>query len=186
MFKTIQNNPGVITIFHNTKSKLSQSLLSKLQQSAKPYHKEPESSKTQSIFSRIIYGNSDDASKTPQLKYNIEEVDSGFPTYDQLKIIKSFVKIHPASKSTFLQAFPKFVDPNVAHKGFSVNISDLQIPDESETIELINTNYDKLIEDGIFKPPLVIDWDNQLLANNEITLERILRHYRAENHSNGD
>lgn len=186
MLKTIQNNPGVITIFHNSKSQLSQSLLSTLKKSAKPYHKELESSKNQSIFSKLFYGKSDDESKSPQVKYNIEQIDSGFPTYDQLKIIKSFVKIHPGSKSTFLQAFPKFIEPNAINKGFAANISDLKIPDESETIELLNTDYGKLLKDGIFKPPLVIDWDNQLLANNEITLERILRHYRAENHSNGD
>lgn len=192
MFKTLQNNPGVITIFHNAQSQLSKTLLTNLQRSAKPFHQQ-ESSQHQSLFNKILHGKSDSESKTPREKYLIEEVDSGFPTYDQLKMIKSFVKTHPSSKSTFIDVFPKFIDEkalNSQNTGgkdkYNINISDIKIPDELDTIELINTDYRKLLQDGWFKPPLVIDWDNNLIANNEFTLDRILKHYRAENHSNGD
>ncbi len=190
MFKTIQSNPGVITIFHNVHSQLSKSLLTKLQQSAKPYHQQV-SSKHQSILSKVLHGNSDSESKSPLEKYTIEQINSGFPTYDQLKLIKSFVNSHPSSKTTFIDVFPKFIDPKVleslngANK-YNFNISDLKIPDEMEIIELLNTDYERLLKDGWFKPPLVIDWDNSLIANNEFTLDRILKHYSAENHSNGD
>ncbi|CCH46860.1 hypothetical protein BN7_6462 [Wickerhamomyces ciferrii] len=190
MFKTLQNNPGVITFFNNSQSPISKSLLSKLQKSVKPYHVKKDPDGKQGIFDKFLNGHADSESKTPRAKYNIELVEAGFPTYDQLKIIRSFVKTHPSSKATFTQVFPKFIRESSPSSGGNggnkFNANDIEIPDEQDTIELINKDFDELLQNDWFKPPLIIDWDNQLIANNESSLDRILKHYSAENHSNGD
>jgi len=191
MFKTIQNYPGIITIYHNAQSSLSKTLLSKLQQSNKPYHQQ-KTTKDQSIWDRIINGNADAENKSPQEKYTIEEIKSGFPTYDQLKLIKSFVNTHPSSKDTFIEVFPRFINERAAMDAVAarsikkINISDIKIPEEDETLILIQQGNDYLLQNNWFRPPLIVDWDNSLIANNESTLDRILKHYSAENHSNGD
>ncbi|AWU77982.1 hypothetical protein CAS74_003205 [Pichia kudriavzevii] len=84
-----------------------------------------------------------------EYKYSID-VSTTKPTSDQFNYIKQSVNLSPLSKSAFQEAFP-------------------------DTRTLSTTEIENFNNSDNFVPPLVVDWDNKLLATNTSGLEKILQ-----------
>lgn len=167
MLKTLQNSAGVITIFHSSTHPATR-LLRTLELEANPTSPPDQpaiAAKTRSLWNWISKGKNEDPG---QPKYTIEELKDQLPTYDQLKIIRSFVTEKPSLIKTFQHSFPQFV---------SEDFKKVKIPEELGAIELRNEGYQQWVKDGLFVPPLVVDWDKKSIANGEKSLQLLLREY---------
>lgn len=168
MFKTLQSNPGIITLFH-TLGKPSTPLLKTLLSAANPHSspdfKKEEEGSRRSLWSYISKGKNE----PPQLeKFQVEEIRDALPTYDQLNLLKSFAQSDSEQLKIFTKVFPHFVNPD----------SKIVIPEELESVELGVDKFTELNNQGDFNPPLVVDWEKGHIANDSKTLQHLLKPYR--------
>lgn len=166
MFRTVQSAPGIITLFNSSKG--SSKLLKTLQLASQPTShptQEGISEKPRSLWSYVTKGK-EESHHEP--KFVVEELVGLFPTYDQLKLMKSCALADKGDQfHVFSSVFPKFVDGD-----------SIRLPDEQESdVDFRTQSFDFLVKDGIFKPPLVVDWEQGKLANDEGSLQRLLKAY---------
>lgn len=203
MFRSLQNSPGSITIFHNSKNPLSESLLIKLQNNVYNSIKYKEnlnknlnflqkflnSFKSNNALNKPIQiktnskkilndGSSSKVStsdylKGRQFRYTLD-ISTIPPTPEQFQFISSILQTHPICKKSFIHAFPNFTkDMN--------HVSDTDgIPKTVQEIQKIfnNKSLQELDLENYFKTPLVVDWENELIATNEKDVEKILDNYK--------
>ncbi|KAI5949431.1 hypothetical protein KGF54_005666 [Candida jiufengensis] len=171
LFRTLQSSPATITLFHNSKLPLSNKIYDILN---KTYETLPEK---------------------PKYDFQIDLMKNKMPTYDQYQIfINKFLKSEQ-SKSILHNCFPFLNDRQSTNlydsNGKTTTIKGIDWSNKIFTkheYELIYETFNKLINDennksidtnpaDIFKAPLVVDWDQDLLANDEETLKTILSKY---------
>lgn len=170
MLRSLSSTPGVITLFHSTRSpavQLFKTLLLESHPTAPSNQEGIATSKARSLWSYISQGKQE-----PELleKYNVEDIKDQLPTYDQLKLIKSFVTDDVSQMRVFQQVFPDFVNEH----------NKITIPEELETLALRNETFTQLSQEGVYNPPLIVDWDKGHLANSEKSLQRLLKVYMSE------
>ncbi|CAH2447581.1 Hypothetical protein PP7435_CHR2-0075 [Komagataella phaffii CBS 7435] len=167
MFKSLQQLPGIITIFHNPQSALSQSLLKTLNEKAiKLGPAQPKSlvDRASKQWNTITKGPQNDHLE----RYKVD-ISEGAPTPDQFAFIKTALSIHPMCKQAFKSAFPKW--------GSAINhVSDInRLPDYKSVFG--KKSVTQLIDEGLFVPPLLVDWDNSLIAADESSLQKMLQNH---------
>ncbi|OWB80372.1 hypothetical protein B5S32_g4641 [[Candida] boidinii] len=203
MFRSLQNSPGSITIFHNSKNPLSESLLIKLQNNVYNSIKYKENlNKNLNFLQKFLnsFKSNNELNKPIQIKTNNKKIlndgssskvsTSDYlkgrqfrytldistipPTPEQFQFISSILQTHPICKKSFIHAFPNFTkDMN--------HVSDTDgIPKTVQEIQKIfnNKSLQELDLENYFKTPLVVDWENELIATNEKDVEKILDNYK--------
>ncbi|RCK65353.1 hypothetical protein Cantr_01014 [Candida viswanathii] len=172
LFRSLQNSPSTISIFHNQTIPLSNKLYDILQ---KAYETQPEK---------------------PKHEFQIDVMKDKMPTYDEYKLITSKYLKSAAAKTVLHDRFPFLHDKEVElynSKGNPVTIKGAEwnnkIFSPSEYAMIYET-FNKLEESTspslstkateVFSAPLVIDWDNELIAGDEETLDAILAKYKQE------
>lgn len=164
MFRTLQNQPSVILIFHNQKLKASQALYQ--------------------VVEKLT-------SKAPLAdKVYLDLVTNKMPTYDQFSTIVSNVPTDDSYGQRVLrQAFPLLSDKHSEKGTTHTTIKGApQMFNEGE-YNIIRDTFDK-IENGaasevsdpeeLFTAPLVVDWDRATIANDEEGLKKMLSLYEKE------
>ncbi|CCE84102.1 Piso0_004705 [Millerozyma farinosa CBS 7064] len=171
LFRTLQHSPAVITMFHNQKV--------------------PASASLHDILSKAYYKLND----KDQL-FQLDVCSNQMPTYDQYVLITSQCLKDKQSQSIIDACFPFMYErqlseakkrvtirspsgitpsPSGGHKVFSEGEYSLI----SETFaSLLEENHPNVDPANIFKAPLVIDWDQCLIANDESTLSTLLKAYK--------
>ncbi|CDK25909.1 unnamed protein product [Kuraishia capsulata CBS 1993] len=168
MFKSLQSMPGVITLFHSPNVKASSDVLKVLQKATTSLESSP---KSQGFLSKIFGGNSSKGVK-PASRYQLD-VASTFPTPDQFLFIKGTISTHPDCKAAFKSAFPKWGE--TLERARDVENLPTQSAVEKQTA---GKTLDELVALKLFNPPLVVDWDNQLIASDVEGLTKVLEHYK--------
>jgi hypothetical protein len=167
MLKTLQSTPGVITLFHSSKQPAMKLLNTLVLESnpTSPPNQEGISASKRSLWSYISKGKQESQRLE---KYQVEDIKDQLPTYDQLKLIRSFVvdEKTKGQQHIFSKVFPQFVKDGT-----------IIIPEELGTIELRNETFTQLVQEGVFNPPLVVDWDLGKIANDERSLQQLLKSY---------
>ncbi|KAI3405475.2 hypothetical protein KGF56_001722 [Candida oxycetoniae] len=171
LFKTLQSSPATVTIFHNTKIPLSNKLYDILN---KTYESLP---------------------KKPKYDFQIDLMKNRMPTFDQYEIfVRKFLKSEQ-DKKILHNCFPFLNEKqtiliNDQGKHCKINGSDWSNKIFSEfeyqliyeTFNALENNFekDKLLPSqpsDIFKAPLVVDWDQDMLAGDVQTLNELLAKY---------
>lgn len=167
MFRTLQNQPSVILIFHNQKLKASQALYLVLERLT-----------NQAPLVDKVY-----------LDLNTNKM----PTYDQFSTIASNVPTDDAYGQRVLrQAFPLLGDKLVSNGTSTTTRKGApQMFNEGE-YNIIRDTFDK-IENGaasevsdpteLFNAPLVVDWDRATIANDEEGVKKMLSLYETDDAS---
>lgn len=123
--------------------------------------KNSQSNKLTDLLINKLKMNQASNSQNGQFKYTID-VSNNIPTIDQFKFFQNSLHTNPNCKKSFKHSYPDLThDLNL--------VKDLQSIDPAKNSELINN----------FKTPLVVDWDNQLLAYDEKSLNTILDQYNG-------
>ncbi|CAH2355009.1 hypothetical protein CLIB1423_20S01992 [[Candida] railenensis] len=171
LFKTLQNAPATISIFHNKKIPNSTLLYSILDKASAKINADKE-------------------------KFQVDVMINKMPTYDQFSFIINSCLKDDKSKSFLKNAFP-LVSPKQSSGGEKSRIT--QIPpiqlqgknwktfSEGE-YAIVYEAFQSLVDDleahpehdpsEIFKAPLLVDWDQSLIAGDESSLEEILAKYK--------
>lgn len=157
MFKSLQSSPATISIFHSPKVPLSTNLYHLLQK------------KLDQV----------DASKKSD-QFIIDVMENKMPTFDQYKLLimmnSSKVKSCYPLLSDRVDLSLKTVikgTPNLFNMGEYTLIY--------ETFNELEAHPDKTINPlDIFKPPLIVDWDQQKVAINEEDLHELLEIYKVD------
>lgn len=158
MFKSLQNLPGSITIFHSSTNSASNTLLFLL----KKHSIAPVTPKAQSFLQRLTNSKSTQ-SEAPSL-YQID-VSTLPPTKEQYVFIRDSVTQNALNKASILKLFPKLINPE---PGFG------SMPSSSEyKLKLEN-------DSSNFVPPLVVDWDHSLLATDEQGVQQIIDEFQKQ------
>ncbi|KAI5959954.1 uncharacterized protein KGF55_005186 [Candida pseudojiufengensis] len=170
LFRTLQSSPATITLFHNAKLPLSNKVYDILN---KTYETLPEK---------------------PKYDFQIDLAKNQMPTYDQYQIfVNKFLKTEQ-SKQTLHNCFPFLHDRQTELLNSNGKVITVKGIDWSNKIfnqhdyQLIYDTFNKLINEStdlsihtnpadIFKAPLVVDWDQDLLAGDEETLKTLLAKY---------
>lgn len=170
LFKTLQNSPATISIFHNKKIPSLTLLYSILDKSAAKINADRQ-------------------------KLNVDVMVNKMPTYDQFSFIVNSCLKDDKSKGFLKNAFP-LVSPKQS-SGEKLRIT--QIPpiqlqgknwktfSEGE-YAIVYEAFQSLVDDldahpehdpsEIFRAPLLVDWDQCLVAGDESSLEEILAKYK--------
>ncbi|ODQ45696.1 hypothetical protein PICMEDRAFT_143613 [Pichia membranifaciens NRRL Y-2026] len=113
----------------------------------------------------------DNVAKSPEsanngeFKYTIDPTTLP-PTPEQFEFFKEALHMHPFCKKALKTAFPELT------KGKDL-LKDLQSIDSEKLRGL------KEVDGKLFVPPLVVDWDNKLLAVTDKGLAKILDQYNG-------
>ncbi|KAH3685997.1 hypothetical protein WICPIJ_002996 [Wickerhamomyces pijperi] len=171
MFRTLQSNPGVITLYKTTLASRNLELLTFLKNHQRKQHQSIENSdndnknpsSSSSIWDKINSGLGGESSRDSGFNYELEVVDNEtYPTYDQTKLIFSFDNNDkPEISQVLKQAFPKFEK--------SLRTETWQIPEEQQLRSLKDW----------FEAPLVVDWDKGLVASDIAGLKKIVDEYKS-------
>lgn len=171
LFKTLQNSPATISIFHNAKVPTSARVYANLE---KAYYKLNENKN----------------------QFQIDLNAKQMPTYDQFKdIYLQFV--HGEDSKTVLQScYPLLSDKKTKEsdqkyttikslgvktdRGFKV-FSQHEYENIHEAfLSLVNEAEPEIDPSQLFRAPLLVDWDQKLIACDEEGLQAILAKYKAE------
>ncbi|CAN3359636.1 hypothetical protein DICA3_D05512 [Diutina catenulata] len=164
MFRTVQNSASTITLFHNSRSKLSESL----------YH----------LLDKVA---NDSSSKVADRIY-FDIAANQMPTYDQFSTIASNVPTDDTYQQGVLRAaFPLLSDktgPCTLDPKKKISVKGASMFNEGE-YKLIHEAFNKAQENPelpdqaseLFNAPLVVDWDKASIANDEEGLKRLLKEY---------
>ncbi|ODV80600.1 DUF1687-domain-containing protein [Suhomyces tanzawaensis NRRL Y-17324] len=163
LFRTLQNSPATISIFHNNKV--------------------PLSTKLYQILER--------AEAQLDEKFRIDLMANKIPTFDQYQAIAN--SLHSRAGRTALNdCYPFLHDQRNLHSANQTvtfkGVEPTKIFNEHEysIISEIFQNAVEGKEDGtedadpvhIFEPPLVVDWDQNLIARDESLLQTLLAKYQ--------
>lgn len=169
-FRTLQHSPATISIFHNNKVPLSNELYQSLHKS--------------------YFKLNDDKSQ-----FEVDLMANKMPTYDQFLLITSSCLKDKASKRTLKRCYPFMngkqpsetknritVESPIRTDNFDSN--GINIFSEGE-YAMIYDSFNNLVESKepdvnpseIFQAPLIIDWDQCLIAADREGLTNILQKY---------
>lgn len=170
LFKTLQSQPATISIFHNAKLPLSNKLYNLL---------------------RLAYNKQIQLPEQPQ--FEIDVMKDKMPTYDQYLIFVNQCLKDNHSKTSLHKCYPFLSDRRKHYYeslGHSVTIKGIDFHDKiftPEEYEMIHDTFNSIQELGdtqrdvlpseVFKAPLVIDWDQNLIATDEVALRKLLEKY---------
>lgn len=170
MFKTLQSSPSTITIFHNNKVSLLNKLYGILNKASTKVNKDE---------SKIL----------------IDVMSNSIPTFDQYDTIAHTCLKDNYSKNALSTCFPflggkkdyKLGQDRTTIKSpmeLGKNFNGFKLFNEAEYAKIVEVFLQ--LEEGhesgvdsaeIFLPPLVIDWDQSLIANDEFGVNQILKEY---------
>lgn len=167
LFRSLQNSPATISIFHSSKL--------------------PESVALYGSLERAFYNLNEDKNQ-----FQIDLVTKQMPTYDQFKDINSRCVSSEAAKHVLLRCYPLLADKMTQQKDTLVTMKSAGIRDDRgirvfspSEYEKIHEVFDELVNDKepefdpahLFRAPLVVDWDQNLIACDEEGLQAILAKY---------
>ncbi|KAK6455365.1 uncharacterized protein RJT20DRAFT_46567 [Scheffersomyces xylosifermentans] len=172
LFRTLQHSPATLTIFHDATIPLSAKLFHVIE---KAYHKL-------------------DGKKANE--FQIDLMANRMPTFDQYQSLVANCLHDSKSKSILHNCYPFLTDRKTASttstevitiKGHGNHFNN-KIFNEGE-YNLIYETFNKLKElpeagldinpSDIFRAPLVVDWDQNLIAGDESSLADILKKYQT-------
>lgn len=150
---TVPKTIPTLTVYHNTLSKSSTHLVNKL----RAYAQLPSTVERYSEAPKLL-------GQLPKFQINLKE--NKLPTFEDYEFIhQNCLGIHPGNLGSFQKLFPRIT-------GSSRFAGDLEFLDESEYNKVLLSNKSRF-----FKPPLIIDHSNFLIANDDAGLDRIMANY---------
>ena len=167
LFRTLQNSPATISIFHNKKI--------------------PSSSHLYKILSRA-YENLN----KEKFQFQLDVMENRMPTFDQYQYIISNSLRSRMTNDVLRECFSLLKDDSsagdtqVETDNTILKTKEKKSPSFTEgEYNLFYDAFNKLLESSnpdvdsaaIFKAPLVVDWDQVLIANNEEGVSTILSKY---------
>lgn len=168
LFRTLQSSPATITIFHNARL--------------------PVSARVYASLEKAYFRLNEDKNQ-----FMIDLAAKQIPTYDQFKMIYSNCVHTEECKLVLKQVYPLLSDKLLVENKKAVTIkSSLGVdtnrgfkvfsPNEYQSIheaytELINSKEPEIDPAQLFNAPLVIDWDQNMIACDEEGLHAILAKY---------
>lgn len=170
LFRTLQNSPATISIFHNANV--------------------PTSARVYASLEKAYYRLNEDKNQF-QIDLNAKKM----PTYDQFKDVYAHCLHNEDGKKALQTAYPLLSDKFSKTKDASVTIQSLGFStnrgvkifsqNEYETIHeafqtLVNEKDPEIDPSQLFQAPLVIDWDQNLIACDLEGLDVILAKYNPE------
>lgn len=170
LFRSLQNSPAIISIFHSSKL--------------------PESVALYGSLEKAFYNLNGDKNQ-----FQIDLVTKQMPTYDQFRDINSRCVNTEAAKQVLQRCYPLLQDKLTMAKDAVVTMKSAGIrndrgvrvfsPSEYEKIhevfdELVNEKEPEFDPAHLFRAPLVVDWDQNLIACDEEGLQAILAKYSPE------
>ncbi|EGW29877.1 uncharacterized protein SPAPADRAFT_63497 [Spathaspora passalidarum NRRL Y-27907] len=165
---TVTATPATsITIYHNTNSLLSHNLLSKLSSySVLPctVHRFKDSHQTITSYTTDKVSSSN--GQAPIAKFDVDvKFNQGLSKTDYDFIMNECVDIHPDNQSIMLQLLY-----GVSHDKRKL-IKSFDLHDE------LYSNFDRVSQLSRENGPLIIDYNNKLIANDEASFDRIMVNY---------
>lgn len=177
LFRTLQHSPATISIFHNAKVPASASLYKILDKSYWKLNEEKS-------------------------QFQVDLMANQMPTYDQFNLIYHQCLHNQTHKDILRDCFPFMRDQRLStNKNSSITVTspigllanakggsgNLKVFLEGE-YSMIYEAFNSLVNDptpdvnpaNLFLAPLVVDWDQNLIANNEESLSVILNKYKAD------
>lgn len=167
LFRTLQSSPATISIFHNPNI--------------------PALARLYKLLQNANYQINDSDSH-----FTVDVAKNQMPTYDQFRLLSRQFTHNAQQKQTLRECYPFLSDKRSATGSSCVTItkpinSNLNIFSEAEYlivheafIHAVEANDPDLNPEDIFTAPLVVDWDQNLLATSEDDLEAILSKYRVD------
>lgn len=176
LFRTLQHSPSTITIFHNANVPALAALYRQLEQAYQ------------------TYGDSKDL-------FTVDLMANQMPTYDQFVTIAQTCLKDDASKMVLRNCFPFMYDQRVLHQHEPRSVT-TKLPvgtDVEESKEkqvgirmfseqeyaVIHEAFTKAIDNkdvaeaDIFCAPLVVDWDQLVIAGDDDGLRAVLKRYES-------
>lgn len=167
LFRLLQNSPATISIFHNARAPASAQVYASLE---KAYFKLNEDKN----------------------KFQLDLMAKAMPTYSQFRDIYLHCIHKELCKEALQTAFPLLSDRRTKSKDASVTYKALGV-DTNRGLKVFSENeYEKIHEafnvavnedepeidpSQLFRAPLVVDWDQNLIAADEEGLRAILAKY---------
>ncbi|KAF5213175.1 hypothetical protein FOB63_000434 [Clavispora lusitaniae] len=170
LFRSLQNSPAIISIFHNGKV--------------------PESVALYNSFEKAYHRLNDNKNQ-----FQIDLVPKQMPTYDQFKDIYSRCVTSDSGKHVLQHCYPLLNDKMTQSKDNVVTFKSVGInndrgvrvfsPSEYEKIhevfdELVHEDEPEIDPSHLFRAPLVVDWDQNVIACDEEGLSALLAKYGYE------
>lgn len=170
LFRTLQNSPAIISVFHNGENASSARVYSVLEKA----------------YNRL---------NNEKNQFQIDLVTKQMPTYDQYKDIYTNCGNNANTKRVLETVFPLLKDTLQATAGKFVTTKSIGTstsgglkvfsPNEYEHIhsaflELVSQSKPDVLPSKLFTAPLVVDWDQNLIAADEEGLEAILAKYEDQ------
>lgn len=171
MFRTLQNSGGVITIFHHPKVSKLVDLLKTLTQADRKFNNDKQ-------------------------QFLLDKMEKTMPTYDQYATITHNCLKDTYSKNVLKNCFPFVSGTNETALGKDrvtvqspINLGTLtshglKMFSESEYLMVYEAfahaiESQEFLSTQVFLPPLVVDWDQNLIANDEHGVAAILQKYKS-------
>lgn len=168
LFRSLQNSPATISIFHNARV--------------------PTLARVYAALEKAYYQFNDDKNLF-QIDLNAKQM----PTYDQFKTIYSNCVLGDRCNTVLKECFPLLNDKFTQSEHSSVTVKSLGIRHDrgfkifsQNEYDHIHEAFDKYIKEEnpeidpkeLFQAPLLIDWDQNLIANDMEGLQLILKKYK--------
>lgn len=170
LFRSLQNSPATISIFH--------------------YAQQPVSARVYAHLEKAYFRYNDDKNQF-QIDLNAKEM----PTYDQFKDIYSHAVKGDEAKRVIQTCFPLLSDKKSSslpqnsttfkslgvhdHSGFKIFSQNEYEAIHEAFVQLVNESEPDIDPSELFRAPLVVDWDQNLIACDEDGLDHILAKYKA-------
>lgn len=170
LFRTLQHSPATITIFHNNKLAPSNEL----------YH----------ALDKAYYKLNEDKNQ-----FQVDLMSFKMPTYDQFLLITNSCLKDKASKKTLQNCYPFMYGKKSNETRNRITVESPTRPDNFDPnginifsegeYTMVYESFNKLIEvkkpdvnpSDIFQAPLIMDWDQCLIAADNEGLSNILKKY---------
>lgn len=168
LFRSLQNSPATISIFHNAKV--------------------PTSAKVYATLEKAYFRLNENKNQF-QIDLNAKQM----PTYEQFKDIYSHAVHGEAAKKVLQSCYPLLSDKKTqldknhttfkslgvaTDRGFKV-FSQHEYEKIHEAFTTVVNQEDPEIDPSkLFEAPLIVDWDQNLIANDEEGLEAVLAKYK--------
>lgn len=171
LFKSLQNSPATISIFHNNKVSLSNELYR--------------------VLDKAYYKLNEDTNN-----FQVDLMANKMPTYDQFLLITNSCLKDKASKQLLQNCYPFMYGKKSGEINNRITVESPIRPDNSGSnglnvfsegeYAMIYEAFNKLVEEkepdvnpsDIFQAPLIVDWDQCLIAADKEGLSSILSKYK--------
>lgn len=166
LFRTLQSSPATISIFHNPNV--------------------PALARLYKLVQNASYQINDS-----DTHFVLDLAKNQMPTYDQFRLLSRQFTHNSAEKNILRECYPFLSNKRLQNGGSSVTIaspinSNLNIFSEAE-YQMVHEAFNHAVEandpelkpEDIFAAPLVVDWDQNLLAASEEGVMAILSKYRS-------